>query len=143
MLNCYSGIEPQSAGQCKPSDDYAVTVLSFPGSADHPFCRMSRSWWREDCRRHLHATTLLLLLQLSSRDSEMSGASFTACATQPISFYEASVRYLQVGEPTTFYWLGIKVQIVEVGDVRLEGIQKRLGVYRGAFHEDAHCPAKI
>jgi hypothetical protein len=73
----------------------------------------------------------------------MSGASFTACATQPISFYEASVRYLQVGEPTTFYWLGIKVQIVEVGDVRLEGIQKRLGVYRGAFHEDAHCPAKI
>jgi hypothetical protein len=72
----------------------------------------------------------------------MSGASFTACATQPISFYEASVRYLQVGEPTTFYWLGKKVQIVEIGDMRLEGIQKRLGVYPGVFSQRYALPSQ-
>lgn len=47
-----------------------------------------------DRRRHLQATSLLFLLQLSSRDGEMSGGSFAACATQPISFYEVTVRYL-------------------------------------------------
>jgi len=72
----------------------------------------------------------------------MSGASFTACATQPISFYEASVRHLQVGEPTTFYWLGKKVQIVEVGDMRLEDIQKRLRVYPGVFSRRCALPGQ-
>lgn len=47
-----------------------------------------------DSRRHLQATSRLFISQLSYRDGEMSGASFTACATQPISCYEPTVRYL-------------------------------------------------
>jgi hypothetical protein len=40
FINRCSGIEPQSAGQ------YMVPPIpvSFLESADHPFCRMSRSW---------------------------------------------------------------------------------------------------
>lgn len=40
---------------------------------------------------------------------------------------------LQHGEPKTLYWLGKKVQIVEAGDRRLEGIQKRPLVHHKVF----------
>ena len=85
MLNRYSGSESQSAGQYSTSD---ATVLSFPSV----LTTRSAGCVAVGHTRNLQATSLLFVLQLSSHDYEMSGASFTACDTQPMSFYEPTVR---------------------------------------------------
>lgn len=83
----YSGSEAQSAGQCSPPMLQYFPLLAM-------LTTRSAGCLAADRRKHLQATSLPFLLQLSSCDGGMSGASFTACATQPICLYEPTVKYL-------------------------------------------------
>ena len=77
VLRCSIVIITVTSNHKVPDNTAAPMPLAFLERADHPFCRMSRSWSSQDRWRHMQATSLLPGLQLSSRSSEMGGASFT------------------------------------------------------------------